>query len=273
MPSGRKSRLRGTSTARRGAACARGRCVSTASASNLSRICHLGRRVACPSNTTQCKATERPAASPIWTTSFSNSVRNHCEDDKAPHFVRCIDEMPRTDVRPHAGGVAGADRADPRRAAHCGGGGSQSELFSQWVADEAGCVVMADPVEATAAGNVLLQALAMGQLTSPESIRGTVHGSFAIRRFEHRPGASRQALGERPERCCTLLSRSGFWSGTPVRPSERGALRRRARSPRESLCPPEAPFRRLFWSPQKTSRSPPCSSRRFFRGACSGNDL
>ena len=84
MRSGRKSRLRGTNAARRGAACARGRCASTASAPNLSRVCLLGRRVERSSNTTQCKAPARAAASPIWTTSFSNSVRNHCEEDKAP---------------------------------------------------------------------------------------------------------------------------------------------------------------------------------------------
>ena len=36
MRSGRKSRLRGTNAARRGAACARGRCASTASTPNLS---------------------------------------------------------------------------------------------------------------------------------------------------------------------------------------------------------------------------------------------
>ena len=70
-----------------GAACGRGRCASTASAPNLSGICRLGRQVAYSSNTTQCKATARPATSPIWTTSSSNSVRNHCEDDKAPDVL------------------------------------------------------------------------------------------------------------------------------------------------------------------------------------------
>ena len=83
---------------------------------------------------------------------------------------------------------------------HIVGGGSQSEPFNQWVADATGCVVMAGPVEATAVGNVLLQALAMGQLSSAQSLRGIVRNSFGIRRFRPRPEASWQTLAARLDR-------------------------------------------------------------------------
>ena len=110
---------------RRGAACGRGRCASTASAPNLSGICRLGRQVAYSSNTTQCKATARPATSPIWTTSSSNSVRNHCEDDKAPDVLgnhgtpALLDSPPRLDSPRRGSRQTGSNRrpADYKSAA------------------------------------------------------------------------------------------------------------------------------------------------------------
>ena len=60
---------------------------------------------------------------------------------------------------------------------HVVGGGSQNELLNQFTADACGRPVVAGPVEATALGNVLLQARATGALDSLADIREIVANS------------------------------------------------------------------------------------------------
>ena len=58
---------------------------------------------------------------------------------------------------------------------HIVGGGSQNELLCQLVADRSGLRVQAGPVEATAIGNVLVQARAQGFVSgSLEAMRSIV---------------------------------------------------------------------------------------------------
>jgi rhamnulokinase len=66
---------------------------------------------------------------------------------------------------------------------HIVGGGSQSEFFNQCIADATGREVFAGPVEATAVGNVLLQAVALGHLESLQALRDTVRRSFEQKRY------------------------------------------------------------------------------------------
>ena len=63
---------------------------------------------------------------------------------------------------------------------HIVGGGSQSGLLNQFAANATGRLVLAGPVEATAVGNVLLQATALGHLASLAALRETVRASFTI---------------------------------------------------------------------------------------------
>jgi rhamnulokinase len=63
---------------------------------------------------------------------------------------------------------------------HIVGGGSQSGLLNQFAANATGRLVLAGPVEATAIGNVLLQATALGHLKSLAAVRETVRASFTI---------------------------------------------------------------------------------------------
>ena len=61
---------------------------------------------------------------------------------------------------------------------HLMGGGAQNPLLCQYTADATGCTVMAGPVEATAIGNAMMQAVAVGRLASIEDARRLVRASF-----------------------------------------------------------------------------------------------
>ena len=69
-------------------------------------------------------------------------------------------------------------------AIHIVGGGSRNRLLNQFTADAVGLPVIAGPVEATAVGNILVQAVALGQLKSLEEIRAVVRASFQLEFFQ-----------------------------------------------------------------------------------------
>jgi rhamnulokinase len=64
------------------------------------------------------------------------------------------------------------------------GGGSRNRLLNQFTADATGCHVLAGPVEATALGNIAVQMLATGAVSSLAEARGIVAHSFPVERFE-----------------------------------------------------------------------------------------
>lgn len=67
---------------------------------------------------------------------------------------------------------------------HLVGGGAHNRLLCQMVADACGRPVLAGPVEATAIGNLLVQAMALGLLGSLAEGRELVRHSLAIDRYE-----------------------------------------------------------------------------------------
>jgi rhamnulokinase len=70
------------------------------------------------------------------------------------------------------------------RSVHIIGGGSQNQLLCQATADHTGLPVLAGPVEATAIGNVLVQARAQGLATgSLENLRALVAHTYAPTRY------------------------------------------------------------------------------------------
>lgn len=83
------------------------------------------------------------------------------------------------------------------RRLHIVGGGSQNALLNQFAADALQVPVLAGPVEATAAGNLLVQAQALGRLASLAEARRVVRDSFEMRRFEPREAAAWEAAYER----------------------------------------------------------------------------
>ena len=83
---------------------------------------------------------------------------------------------------------------------HVVGGGCQNTLLFQFTADACGRPVMAGPVEATAAGNVLTQALGQGLLKSLAEAREVVRRSFDVVTYEPRNSEAWQAQYERLRR-------------------------------------------------------------------------
>jgi rhamnulokinase len=67
---------------------------------------------------------------------------------------------------------------------HIVGGGSRNELLNQFTADACNRPVLAGPVEATALGNVLVQARACGEIGSLAELRAVVRSSYDVRTYE-----------------------------------------------------------------------------------------
>lgn len=75
-----------------------------------------------------------------------------------------------------------------RRVVHVVGGGSRNRLLNQLTADATGLVVKAGPAEATAYGNIIVQAKAAGQLGSVWDGRGLLAKSGEMVCFEPASG-------------------------------------------------------------------------------------
>ncbi len=69
---------------------------------------------------------------------------------------------------------------------HVVGGGSQNTLLCQLTADATGKMVIAGPIEATAIGNVLMQAIAQGDIANLSEGRDLVRRSFDMVAYEPR---------------------------------------------------------------------------------------
>jgi rhamnulokinase len=86
---------------------------------------------------------------------------------------------------------------------HIVGGGTQNRLLSQFSADATGCQVITGPVEATATGNLLMQALALGHIRSLAEGRELVRRSFTLETFE--PSTAGAAWDEAYERMLGII--------------------------------------------------------------------
>ena len=70
------------------------------------------------------------------------------------------------------------------RVLHIVGGGSANELLNQFTASALGVRVVAGPTEATAIGNLLVQAMALGDLKGLAEIREVVRKSFSLKTYD-----------------------------------------------------------------------------------------
>jgi len=85
---------------------------------------------------------------------------------------------------------------------HIIGGGTKNHLLDQFTADATGRTVVTGPVEATAIGNVLMQAIGLGHINSLADARTVVRGSFEVE--EYHPG-SRDGWDEAYQKLLELL--------------------------------------------------------------------
>ena len=104
--------------------------------------------------------------------------------DEPAAIVRCIlDSL----AAGYARTISDAERLAGRAidVVHVVGGGSQNKLLCQLTANATGKPVIAGPVEATALGNVLVQARASGELSGGlAELRKIVAGDSALERYE-----------------------------------------------------------------------------------------
>ncbi len=72
----------------------------------------------------------------------------------------------------------------PIEILHIVGGGVQNEVLCQFTANAIGKKVIAGPIEATAIGNILMQAKAKGQIKSLAELREIVRNSFELKEYQ-----------------------------------------------------------------------------------------
>jgi rhamnulokinase len=72
----------------------------------------------------------------------------------------------------------------PMEVIHIVGGGTKNRLLNQLTANATGRPVITGPVEATAIGNLLMQAMALGEIASADEAREIVCRSFDVETFE-----------------------------------------------------------------------------------------
>jgi rhamnulokinase len=93
-------------------------------------------------------------------------------DSLAAAYARTIDEAAR---------LAGRSV----EVVHLVGGGARNELLCQLTADACGLPVLAGPAEATAIGNILVQARALGRISGDlEALRALIRATHPLRRYE-----------------------------------------------------------------------------------------
>jgi rhamnulokinase len=91
---------------------------------------------------------------------------------------------------------------------HMVGGGSRNELLCRLTADAAELPVVAGPAEATTIGNLLVQAIALGELSSLEEGRKVVRASFRAQRYEPRVSEAWRDARERLAQAADVAPRA-----------------------------------------------------------------
>jgi rhamnulokinase len=104
-----------------------------------------------------------------------------------------------------------ATGADPEEI-HVVGGGAQNELLCRWTASAAGRPVLAGPVEAAAIGNLVVQAIALGELASIAEARELIRASFEPVVYEPDGAAGWDEAWERFQELGDPRSRAGVGS-------------------------------------------------------------
>lgn len=116
------------------------------------------------------------------------AIRSYClatnqpEPETRGQIVRCIFESLALRYRQVLNDLR---NLSPRavKTLHVIGGGSRNDLLNQFTANAIGIPVVAGPSEATAIGNVMIQALAAGEATDIYSMRHLIGNSIPLKTF------------------------------------------------------------------------------------------
>jgi rhamnulokinase len=111
-------------------------------------------------------------------------------------IVRCILESLALKHAQTIDVLASVTGASPREI-HVVGGGARNELLCRWTADAAGLPVLAGPEEATLLGNLLVQAMALGEISSLAEGREVVRASVVPTAYEPAETSTWQEAKER----------------------------------------------------------------------------
>lgn len=121
--------------------------------------------------------------------SMQQAICDYCEKTQQPvpqdkaEMTRCVLQSL---AKKYQEAIAGANPLLPAPISklHIIGGGSQNALLNQLTADALGVPVWAGPVEATAMGNILMQAKAAGEVKDIADLRSVVRNSVKPNIFE-----------------------------------------------------------------------------------------
>lgn len=122
-------------------------------------------------------------------TDMIKAIKKYCEDSNQPvpttcgEIVRCIFESLALRYREVLDNLKKLS-SHPLTTLHVIGGGSKNDLLNQFTANSIGIPVVAGPSEATAIGNVTIQAIASGTASSVGEMRKLVNHSISLTTFE-----------------------------------------------------------------------------------------
>lgn len=117
---------------------------------------------------------------------MSKRIVDFCKETDQPtpetpgQFVRCALESLALLYRVTLGQLESLT-GDSIGRLHVFGGGCQNRALNQWTANAIGIPVLAGPVEATALGNMMTQAIALGDLPTWEAGRESIGKSFPVK--------------------------------------------------------------------------------------------
>lgn len=140
--------------------------------------------------------------------SMPSKIRSYCRRTEQPipsekgEVVRCLLESLAAKTA-LVFDELGTVMATPPKRIVLGGGGVRNELFCQLLADATGRPVQAGPIEATAIGNVLTQAIALEVVPDLETGRKLIAKQFEPRTYEP---ASTDEWGPAKERMADLVA-------------------------------------------------------------------
>lgn len=119
---------------------------------------------------------------------MEQAIKTYCSDHRQPvpqtrgQIVRCIFESLSLRYRQVLDNLRTLSPR-PIEALHVIGGGSRNDMLNQWTANAVGIPVVAGPSEATAIGNIMIQALTAGAAKDVASMRQLVNRSIPLKTF------------------------------------------------------------------------------------------